>query len=294
MFQHKPSTFARPLSSLSLAAALAALPALAGCDENKKLSEQGAADEVAQLAPVVKEDVEQIRKGLPEGAKKLAALDADTLSAPAALQKAVAGARASVPDLAIAKSTFFSYVDATGTVVRSEGDPDLLAGKSVVKALPGLQKALDPASGNVEVFGEMPEMRGVKTGPDLAWAVGHPIKDDKGAVKGMFLTGWSFRAFAYHLELTAKRHVADAAQKAGKKLNPIVYVFAVKGKTAYGAPLTPDVNAQAIEGLNVVEKTAGGPFHTSLEITGRVFGAAAQRTPELGDDAAVAVLLSEI
>ncbi len=281
----------RPLFSVALLAS--ALP-LAACDEGRKLSEQGAADEVQRLAPVVKEDVEQVRKGLPEGAKKLGGLDADTIGAPAALQKAVAGARAHVPDLAIAKSTFFSYVDAAGTVVRSEADPDLLAGKSVTKAFPALQKALDPASGVVEAFGEMPEMRGLKTGVDLAWAVGHPIKDDKGAVKGMFLTGWSFRSFAYHLEETAKRHVNDATKKAGKKLTPIVYVFMVKGKTAYGAPLTPTVNADAVEGLGVIEKTANGPFRTNLEITGRVFGAAAQRTPELGDDAAVAVLISEI
>jgi hypothetical protein len=268
--------------------------ALTACDEGRKLSEQGAADELALIAPVVKEDLEQVRKGLPQGAKLLSGLDADTLGTPAALQKAVAGARAHVPELAIAKSTFFSYVDATGTVVRSEADPDLLAGKSVLKSFPTLQKALDPASGVVEAFGEMPEMRGVKTGVDLAWAVGHPIKDDKGGGRGMFLTGWSFRSFAYHLEETAKRHVNDATKKAGKKLTPIVYVFMIKGKTAYGAPLTPDVNAQAIEGLGLVEKTAAGPFRTNLEITGRVFGAAAQRTPELGDDAAVAVLLSEI
>lgn len=268
--------------------------ALTACDEGRKLSEQGAADELALIAPVVKEDVEQVRKGLPQGAKLLGGLDADTLGTPAALQKAVAGARAHVPELAIAKSTFFSYVDAAGTVVRSEADPDLLAGKPVIKSFPALQKALDPASGVVEAFGEMPEMRGVKTGVDLAWAVGHPIKDDKGTAKGMFLTGWSFRSFAYHLEETAKRHVNDATKKAGKKLTPIVYVFMIKGKTAYGAPLTPDVNAQAIEGLGLLEKTAAGPFRTNLEITGRVFGAAAQRTPELGDDAAVAVLLSEI
>ncbi|MEO7330155.1 MAG: hypothetical protein ABI193_16390 [Minicystis sp.] len=281
----------RPLSTIAL---LAAALVLGACDEGRKLSEQGAVDEVARLAPVVKEDVEQVRKGLPEGAKMLSGLDADTLGAPAALQKAIAGARAHVPELAIAKSTFFSYVDTTGTVLRSEADPDLLAGKSVLKAFPALQKALDPGSSVVEAFGEMPEMRGLKSGIDLAWAVGHPIKDDKGTVKGMFLTGWSFRAFAYHLEETAKRHVNDATKKAGKKLTPIVYVFMVKGKTAYGAPLTPAVNAEAIEGLGVVEKTAGGPFRTNLEITGRVFGAAAQRTPELGEDAALAVLISEI
>jgi len=267
--------------------------ALAGCEDKKKVSEQGAVEEVARLAPVVKEDAEQVRKGLPQGAAKLGTLvDADTLANPVALQRAIATARASVQDLDRAKSTFFSFADPSGTVLRSESDPDFLAGKSVLASFPTLKKALDPASGNVEAYGEMPEMRGVKNGPDLAWVVAHPVKDDKG-LKGLFVTGWSFRRFSYHLEETAKRHLIEATEKAGKKNAPVVYVFMVKGNKAYGAPLAPDVNAQSIESLNVLEKTQAGPFHTAIEITGRVFGVAAQRTPELGDDAAVVVLLSE-
>jgi hypothetical protein len=286
----------RSCRTVFLPAAVLALGALglAGCDDNRKASEQGAADEVQRLVPVVKEDVEQVRKGLPLGAAKLAAMiDPDTLGNPAGLQKAIAGARAAVKDLDVAKSTFFSFADTSGTVLRSEADPDLLAGKSVIKAFPPLQKALEPGSGVVEVFGEMQEMRGIRTGQDLAWVAAHPVKQgDK--VAGIFVTGWSFRLFARHLEETAKRHLLEASQKENKKNVPIAYVFMVKGKTAYGAPLTPDVNAQAIENLGVVEKAASGLFRTNLEITGRSFGLSAQRTPELGDDAAIAVLLSEI
>lgn len=272
----------------------AAALALTGCENRGKVSEQSAADEVQRLTPLVKEDVEQVRKGLPLGAAKLATLaDPDTLANPAGLQKAVATARAFVKDLDVAKSTFFSFADASGTVLRSEADPDMLAGKSVTKAFPTLQKALEPASGNVEAFGEMQEMRGVRNGPDLAWVVAHPVKQgDK--VTGMFVTGWSFRLFARHLDEMAKRHLIDVTQKENKKAPPVAYVFVVKGKTAYGGPITPDVNVKAVEGMNLIEKTASGLFRTNLEITGRAFGLAAQRTPELGDDAAVAVLLSEI
>jgi hypothetical protein len=267
---------------------------LLGCEDKGKLSEQTAVDELQRLAPVVKEDVEQVRKGLPEGAAKLAAmLDVDTLGNPAGLQKAIARARASVKDLDIAKSTFFSFANTTGTVVRSEADPDVLAEKSITKPFPSLLKAIEPGSGNAEVFGEMPELRGLRTGQDLAWVVAHPVQDgDK--VKGMFVTGWSFRLFARHLEETAKRHLIEATQKEKKKNVPIVYVFMVKAGKAYGTPLAPDVNAETIESLGVIEKTAAGPFRTNLEITGRGFGLAVQRTPELGADAALAVLLSEI
>ncbi len=137
-------------------------------------------------------------------------------------------------------------------------------------------------------------MRGVKTGRDLAWVAAAPVKDDKGQLKGMFVTGWSLRAYARRLENAATSTVREAAEKAGKKNPPLVYVFVVKGKTAYGSPLAPDEDAQAIEVLDVVGKTASGPYRGTLEITGRGFGVAGVRAPELGDDAALAVLASEI
>ncbi|MEO5731512.1 MAG: hypothetical protein ABI134_04100 [Byssovorax sp.] len=274
--------------------ALTAL-ALAGCDDGKKLSEKEAFEEVAHIAPIVKEDVEQVRKGLPAGAAKLAQkADADTLGNNSALQKAVADSRAAVKELDVAKSTFFAITDAAGTVLRSETDPDMLAGKSVITPFPALKKALDPAAGVVEAFGEMTEMRGQRTGQELAWVAVHPMKDDKG-LKGLFVTGWSFRKYAAYLDDKAKRHVSEISVKAEKKTVPIVYVFLFKGSKAYGSPLlSADVNAQAIEGLGILEKTSAGPYKGNIEITGRNFGVAAQRTPELGDDAAVVVLLSEI
>jgi hypothetical protein len=279
---------------VALPLALAAL-GLSGCDDGKKLSEREAFEEVERIAPILKEDVEQIRKGLPAGAAKLAEkTDADTLGNNSALQKAIAQSRAQVKELDTAKSTFFSITDATGTVLRSEADPDMLAGKSVVAAFPSLKKALDPASGVVEAFGEMVEMRGLRTGQDLAWVAVHPMKDDKG-LKGLFVTGWSFRKYAAYLDDKARRHLEAASLKAEKKTVPIAYVFLFKGAKAYGSPLlSADVNAQALEGLGLLEKTAQGPYKGNIEITGRSFGVAAQRTPELGDDAAIAVLLSEI
>ncbi|MFT3765030.1 MAG: hypothetical protein QM820_05880 [Minicystis sp.] len=278
-----------------LAAILPAVVVLAGCDDNKKASEQSAADELAHIVPLAKEDVAQVKRGLPVGAEKLGKLlDPDTLANPAAVQKAIGRARADVKDSEIAKSTWFSYADTTGTVLRSEADPDMLAGKSVLVAFPALKKALDPAGGVAEGFGEMKELKMAKTGPDMAWLAAAPVKDDKGAVKGMFVSGWSFRAFVYHLEQAAKMAVSDAATKKGKKNPPLVYIYLLKGKTAYGAPGTPDVNAKAVEDMDLLGKTAGGNYRGSTEITNRVFGVAGARFPEMGDDAALAVLASEI
>jgi hypothetical protein len=285
---------ARPAALAFLTAVPLLALALAGCDDGRKRSEQAATDTLAKVAPVLTADVEEVRRGLPAGAAKLGPmLDPDTLADPVvAVRKAITRTRNLVPDLDVAKSTFFSYADATGKVVRSESDPDVLEGKSIIAAFPALKKALD---GTVaEGFGENKELRGVRNGPDLMWVAAAPVKDGQGKVAGLFVTGWSLRLYARRLETAAVAAAREAADKAGRKNPALVYVFVIKGKTAYGTPIAPDVNATALEILDLLGKTAAGPYHGTLEITDRGFGVAAARAPELGDDAALAVLATEI
>jgi len=280
------------LVSLIVPAIVATLPA---CEDTSKQQEQAAGYVLDKLVPVANEDAAQVRRGLPEGAKKLGeVVDTDPGANLVALQKAVRGARASVKDLDIAKSTFFTFVDTTGIALRSEADPDLLAQKSVLSSFPALKKGLEPSAGVVEAWGEMQEMRGVRTGPDTQWVAAHPVKDKEGQVKGMFVTGWSFRRFALHLEEMAKRELLDQAAREKQKKVPIVYVFLVREGKAYGAPVTPDVNAQAVEGLDLATKTQSGPYRGSIEITNRSFGVAAQRMPDLGEGTILSVIASSI
>lgn len=273
----------------------AALALMAGCEGKHKISEQKAVDELARLLPTVGEDVRQVREGLPKGATKLAThLETSPMSSLPALQRAIQWTRSAVPDLDVAKSTFFSLTDPFGIVLRSEADPDLLAQRSIIEAFPGMKRALDPESGNVEAFGEMDELRGVRKGNDTAWVVAHPVKDAAGALKGVFVTGWSFRRYAYRLEQQAKHDLLEAAQKSDEKNVPLVYVFVLRGAKAYGAPVTPDVNAEAVEQLEPLAKAAAGSWRGQLEITGRRFGVAIARTPKLAEDTGVAVILSQL
>lgn len=283
----------RPSSLVLPALAVCLTLPLAGCDEKRKASEQGAIAEVEYLAPILREDVAQVRRGLPTGAAKLAAaLDPDTLSSLQGVQRAIGRARGEVHDLAVSKGTFFSFADATGTVVRSEADPDVLAGRSLLIAFPALKKAAEPTAGVVETFGEMKELRGVRTGPDLAWVAAAPVVE-KGQSKGVFVTGWSFRAFAYHLETMLKMHITEVSEKQHKKVAPFAYVYVVKAGKAYGTPTTPDVNAKTIEDLDLAHRTFTGTYHEGRDITGRAFGLAAVKAPDLGDDAFLAILFSE-
>jgi len=284
-------------SALATSAPLALSLALAltGCDDGRKSAEAAAVEELSVLSPVLAEDVAEVRRGLPIGAAKLGPmLDADTLASTVGVQKAISRTRALVKDLDVAKGTFFSYADKDGIVLRSEADPDVLAQKSILVPFPGLQKARAPGGTLAEAWGEMKELRGARNGPDILWTAAAPVKDDKGALMGMFVTGWSLRSYARRLENSALASVKEASEKAGKKNPPLVYVFVVKGKTAYGTPVAPDVNAQAIEALDVIGKTASGPYRGTLEITGRGFGIAAGRAPDFGDDAALVVLASEL
>ncbi len=274
-------------------AALLGFLSLAACDGQAKQSEQTAVDTLATVAPLIDKDMAQLRKGLPEGAKILTKrLPEDPASDLRETQQSIKAARENNGDLAVAKSTFFVFTNTDGVVVRSENDPDRLVDKNVFSAFPDLKKALDPKAGLIEAFGEMEEMRGVKKGVDTTWVTATAVvgKDEK--VKGAFVSGWSFRAYANYLELQAKRDLLEASKKAKSDKVPIAYVFLIKGKNAYGSPDSPDVNAETLVKLDLIAKTAAGPFRGHEDITGRTFGVAAQRVKGFGDDAAVAILAS--
>jgi hypothetical protein len=110
--------------------------------------------------------------------------------------------------------------------------------------------------------------------------------------RALYATGWSWSAYAYRLE-NALRSAARGKASEGQKV-PLLYAYVVVGGSVYGAPVSPEVNAKAIADQAVLGKLHGGePMTAELEITGRGFGLAAARVPELGDDVAVVVLRSE-
>jgi hypothetical protein len=136
----------------------------------------------------------------------------------------------------------------------------------------------------------MPEAARVKGG-DGQWVAAHPVSLD-GAVKGLYVTGWSWSAYAYRLENAVRGKVKSDIGKDARE--PLIYVYVVVADAAYGAPVSPEVNAKAILDQKPLGKIQGeAVFATSLEITGRDFGLAVKATPVLGKDVAVAVLRSE-
>jgi len=268
-----------------------------GCTESAKISERKAIGHVERLATLADDDVEEVRRGLPRGAKALGQIwegKGDPYAETGSVRRALDRVRTEERDLEIAKSTFFALTDDKGVVIRSDQDPDLLAGKSLVAAYPALVKVL--AGEPTELRGSMPETAGARNGGDEQWVAAAPVRDTKGVVRGMYLSGWSLRRFAYHLEETLRHDLVADSLKAGESRTkqPLVYVFAFAGAKVYGAPVTPLINAQTLEGLDLLGHTDNGVvFHRQIEITGRGFGVAAKRATKMGPDVGVAVLRSE-
>jgi hypothetical protein len=268
------------------------------CTEPSKISERKATSHVERLSKLADDDVDELRRGMPRGAKTLGQIwegKRDPHADPGSVRRALDRVRNEEHDLEISKGTFFAITDDKGTVLRSDQEPDQLAGKSLVDPFPGLVKVL--AGEPVELRGSMAEMAGARTGGDEQWVIAAPVRDGQGVVRGMYVSGWSLRRFAYHLEETLKHDLVDEALHSGESRTKLalVYVFALAGPKAYGAPVTPLLNAQTIEGLGLAAKTESGVvFHQQLEITGRGYGLAARRAPKMGPDVGVAVLRSEI
>jgi hypothetical protein len=245
------------------------------------------------VLPLVDRDTKQVRNGMPKGAELLSALlDEDPGNDPEGLRKAIEKARAGVMDLVAAKSTFFVFVSPDGAVLRSEADPDLAAGHSLVKEVPDA-KQLAEKDGLVELFGYMNGLRGVEKGGDLQWIAGQRVKTKSGKVVGSFVTGWSFRRYVEYLENNVRRHLTET-QVDKKRPPPLAYLFLVRGDKAYGGPVTPDEDAEAIAKLGLPGKVGEGLFKSSVELDGRRFAVVAKRLAALDKDVVIALMVSVV
>jgi hypothetical protein len=267
------------------------LVVLLGCTDTGKLSADKAGQHVEYLSGVVKGDVEEVRRGLPEGAKQVASAfhdDEDPAKDPELAKQALQIARGTVQDLRVAKSSFFALATADGTVIRNDRDVDMMAGKNLLAAFPKLKAALDGKY--VETTGSMHEARGVEGKPDGQWVAGTSVTTSAGP-RVLFVTGWAWSTYAGRLEAALRTKILDT-EKAGKE--PLYYVFVVAGSQAFGSRTSPPVDAEAIQKLDPIGLVHGPDTVTrQIEITGRTFGLGLKRVPELGDDVAIAVLRSE-
>ena len=244
------------------------------------------------LAQAAHNDVAEVRSGLPQGAKFLLPIfnsGKPPSDDPHGARIALETARNKVQDLRVSKGTFFAVTGTDGVVIRNDQDQDLMAGHALFPAYPELKTAL--AGQYVESRGSLPEAAGVRGRDDGQWVAAQPVQAGT-EVKGLYVTGWSWAAYARRLEFALAANLRGAL-KEGQKL-PLVYVYLVVGKDVYGAPISPEVNAKAIAQLSpLANASATTPTSFELEIAGREFGLGVELAPDLGKDVAIAVLRSE-
>jgi len=271
---------------------IALLLSASACKKPSAISAEKASASIAALTKATHEDVTEVRSGLPQGAKFL--LPIFTTGKPAAddphaARAALETARRKVQDLRVAKGTFFAVTDAAGVVIRDDDEQDTLAGKPLLPSFPGLAPVQNGQY--VETRGSMPEIAGVRGRSDGQWIAAQPVLSGT-EVKGWYVTGWSWSAYAYRLERALSSSLRSGLAE-GEKM-PLAYVYMIVDKNVYGAPISPEVNAQAIGALSPLKNaSATAPVTFQLEIAGREFGLAVELAPDLGKDVAVAVLRSE-
>lgn len=270
--------------------ALAPVMLVVGCSDKTKMSEERAVKHAEEATALVDKDIEEIRRGLPAGAKKLGDIfGADKDITPAKARGALRKAREAVVDLQLAKSTFFTVTDLQGMAYASDLETDGFSGKNVIEPFKHLEKAKDAYT---EGFGQMEEARGLRKGDDLQWVAGAPIPGPEGKPTGLYVTGWSLRRFAQHLEEQLKSNLRNSGPKDEKP--PLLYVFVLHEGKAYGTPIIPEINTKAVEGMALPTKLQNGAFRGQVEITNRGYGVAAQSLKKLCDSCVVVVLRSEV
>jgi len=273
--------------------ATACLLLICACKDKGKESASHAATDVVMLADQVDKDVAEIERGLPDGAKKLSVLwdkGGDPSRDPIAAKQALMDTQRQVPDLNVAKSTFFALADDKGNAIRNNLEEDVMAGMNLIQIFPDLLKA---QSAFVETQGAFPGPPG-KNGPDKDWVAASPIQMD-GKTVGLYVTGWTYRFFSLHLQEFLKSKFAETLRASGDTGKmPIFYVGVFDKSGVYMAPKTPQVNEKTLADADLVSKTASGPAQGSMSITERDFGCAARRIPKLGAETGIVELRSEL
>jgi len=290
---------AAPATSGAAPAAAPSAPTAAAPSVAAPLPEPGASAVpvgVAAAAPAV-----VAAAGAASGAASAAAADraappvapppaaaASSAPEPGAVRAALHQARNKVQDLRVAKSTFFALADAQGIVLRNDQEQDRMVGKGLFPAFPALRQALSGTY--VETTGSMPEAAGIDSRSDAQWVAAAPVKLS-GQVKGLYVTGWSWSAYAKRLEHALRGDVLGQL-KPGQN-EPLVYVLILVNKEVFGWE-APDVNLKAVAALDLGGKLVGeAPRSEILSLDGNRWGVAAKLAPALGKGIAIAVLRME-
>jgi hypothetical protein len=278
--------------------------ALFACETNArgKHSADQAAVDVARLVVLTSNDVGEVERGLPDGAGKLGELltrgEIPLRPGEPKIRGALLKMRERSMDLGVAKSTFFALANEQGVALRNEFEQDSIAGLDLLAAYPALSSVVKGAP-YASATGQLSPSK-PPAPPDREWVAAVPVAKVDGTKAGILVTGWTYRRFAYHLQVSIERELRDryAREGNGKKV-PVEYVCLFDHENVYcarmpGAAAVPEVNERTLRDLNLHGRTSAGPTSSPITIEGREFGWAAARAPRLSPDVGLVVLRSDL
>lgn len=275
------------MRSLVVAAALALL--VLACKDKGELSTARAAEHASTLAARVAADVDGIDQGLSAAAAEIGEAFApgkdDPRSDVNAMHDLLVRARAHQKALDAA-TDFLAFTTPEGKVLRNDLVVDEMEGQDFAASFPGLRGLTGP----LEQIGSIAAAPG-----DDTWIDALPVRSKTGDIVGLLVAGMSFRRAAGRLADGLRKDLfAEIAGGPHPDEPPVFYVAIFDAHGAFPAPLTPALDEKTLRELDLVDKTARGPWKTTMPLSGRPFGVAATRTPKLGADAGVVVMRSEL
>lgn len=275
-------------------AAVTAAFCLSACKEDAKVMAQKAAASQADAAKLNDDNMAKVSSGLTQGATKLAVLysnGADPHQDPQAVRAALFQNRREVTELNVAKTTFSALLDDKGLAIRNDLEQDSMAGQDLFKVFPNLSAAKNGPAIATGAFDLPPP----PAPADRDWVAAVPVKKPDGSVAGIYMTGWTYRQYAFQLQDTLRQRMSDDLEKSHSTAKlPVFYVMIFDPTGVYGTPLTPAVNEKALKDLDLPAKTAAGPAQGTITVDDRDFGYAAARAPSLGTNMGIAVMRSEL
>ncbi|GAC1351365.1 MAG: hypothetical protein NVSMB1_03680 [Polyangiales bacterium] len=283
--------------SLSVVMALS----LGGCKSKaQKQAELALADLATLDATIAHRHIDSLARALPNAARDLgvgAKPGLDLHVSGATLGASFVTARDKTDELRSAKRSYYMITDAQAEVVFVDDDAWTVVGRKLALGFPIVKETIDGAA----LFGRGSGRYGGASEDSRTFVEVAKINDASGKTLGALVAAWEAHDAATDLQrqlstaLAMKTAIPQKRVKQKDRLKialdtPELWVAIFDGSHLFLEEDAPQALLDAINALQLVNKTATGPWSDTFEVSNHAWGGAAKRVPALGAEVGVAVV----
>ncbi len=284
----------------SLIATVVPITVAAGCKSKPQKQAEAAVADVDNVEKVIAaRHVTSLARALPQAAislsAKLSSDKPDFHNESKAMGASFTELRDKIDDLRSAKRSYFAIADASGEIVWVDDESWTVVGRRLAIGFPAVQEVIDGkpfATGGGKYGGAAEDA--------LTFVEVAPLVR-AGVRVGLLVAAWEAHDAAEDLqrqlqtELAMKTVKPKVRAKAKDKYQyaldqPDLWVAMFRGGNLYFAEDAPQPLVDGAKTINLLAKTANGPWNGTFDVMNKGWGAAAKRLPSLGPDVGVAVL----